>query len=29
MIDRIDAIYVKNKIELSWLIKPGTFFDEN
>ena len=29
MANCIATIYVKNKIELSWPIKPGTFFDEN
>ena len=29
LVDLIGAVYAKNKIELSWPIKPGVICDEN
>ena len=29
VIDRIDEVYVKNEIELSWSIKPSLVYNKN
>ena len=29
VIDRIDEVYVKNEIELSWSIKPNLVYNKN